>query len=965
MDLGTRLLSDVIHFTKFARWNEAEGRRETYEESVDRTFEMHRRRFPFLHEELERAKQVVLRKDGLPSTRSLHFGGEAIEKNHARIYHCSARALNGYEAFAEGMFLLLSGDGFGYSVQQHHLDQLPDVKIPTEYEDYVIADTIEGWAEAVKRLFDAYLNGSPIPVFDYSQIRAKGEPLVTSGGKAPGPEPLRKTLNQIGRLFAPYETGDRLTSIDAHDMMCRISEAVLSGGIRRSSMIAIFSLEDEDMLHAKSTYYDAEVLRARGDSVTIRHRGRVVSGTMTDYDKDQYSKTRAIPWWVMYPHRRAANNSVMMVRDEITKEGFDAYWKALVASGSGEPGMLLSNSREQITNPCQPAWATVLTPDGISTIGKVEIGDIIWSKDGWTTIVNKQQTGTKDVYEYQTNASTFVGTPNHRVFSEGEKVEVDDAGSIDLLSGSIKTETLDPQDIMDGLVLGDGSASNNLVFLYIGGDDQCYHQSEVSALIGKHRPGLKETAWEVTTTVQPEELPNTYDRAIPDRFLYGTSATVRGVLRGLFSANGSVCGNRVTLKTTSNVLARQVQLMLNSVGIISYITTKFQNGDYECKESYDVNISRDREVFYESIGFLHPTKMERLIGMTSKRGYKTTYEIASVQYVSTEPVFSLTVDNLTHSYWTGGCDVANCGEISLSAEGQMCNLTEVDVSDIESQEDLNERVWAAAFLATLQASYTDFHFLNPNWRQVTEEEALLGVGLTGIASGELEKYDVPQAARVALEVNQTYAAKIGIKPAARVTCVKPSGTSSLLLMCSSGIHAWHAPFFIKRLRINKLEPIAGYLARELPELVEEEEMDSNNIVLSLPIRSPDSAITIGDESAIDTLERVKWINQQWIVPGHRYGVNGHNCSCTIYVKPDEWHDVREWVWQNREFMNGVSFLPYHGGIYPQMPNEEITEEEYQAMLKLVKRLDLTQIREDDDYTQLQLEMACTAGACEL
>ena len=268
------------------------------------------------------------------------------------------------------------------------------------------------------------------------------------------------------------------------------------------------------------------------------------------------------------------------------------------------------------TNPCQPAWATVLTPNGIKTFGEIKVGDIIWSAEGWTKIIRKQSSGIKEVFEYRTTAGSFYGTDTHRVVSHGTKVEAKDADDIDILAGEIVPErriTLDVQDIMDGLVIGDGSvhkASNNLVFLYIGDNDTDYFTSPIHPLIGEHRPALKNSAYEVKTTIKAVELPKTFLREIPERFFKGTSSVVCGFLKGLYSANGSVVGKRVALKTSSPKLRDQVQIMLSSVGIRSYYTTnyskevEFNNGFYSCKESYDINISSDRDIFMKNIGFL-------------------------------------------------------------------------------------------------------------------------------------------------------------------------------------------------------------------------------------------------------------------------------------------------------------------------------------------------------------------------
>jgi len=333
------------------------------------------------------------------------------------------------------------------------------------------------------------------------------------------------------------------------------------------------------------------------------------------------------------------------------------------------------------SNACQPAWAKVLTPEGIRNLGDMEIGSKIWSKEGWTTIINKWATGIKPVYKYQTTANIFYGTENHKLVSNGMKVEAKEAESIEVLTGAYTSDIIiDPKDVMDGLVVGDGSvhkASNNLVHLCIGEKDKDYFNSEVSTLIKKHRPGLHSYAYEIETSIKASELPKTYERKVPERFMIERNKAV-GFLRGLFSANGSVAGNRITLKAASKQIIEDAQLMLSSIGIRSYFTTnkattiKFSNGVYTNRQSYDLNISVDREKYAQIIGFIQEYKNEALHLMNKGR-IQVDHDIINVELVSEELVYDITVNNESHTYWTQGCNVSNCGEIPNDAEN-ICDL---------------------------------------------------------------------------------------------------------------------------------------------------------------------------------------------------------------------------------------------------------------------------------------------------
>jgi ribonucleoside-diphosphate reductase alpha chain len=615
MDVTQEILSEITTYMKYAKFVPEKNRRETWSELVTRNKEMHQTKFPQLKNEIEEAYKLVYDKKVLPSMRSLQFAGKPIELNNARIFNCSFLPLDDWRSFSEIMFLLLSGCGVGYSVQTHHIDQLPEIKVPTKHKRYLIGDSIEGWADAVRMLCKAYFTGAPLPLFDYRDIRAKGAQLITVGGKAPGPEPLKECLFNLQKVFERKQNGDKLTSVEAHDMACHIADAVLSGGIRRAALISLFNLDDEDMLTCKF-----------GD------------------------------WWEENPQRGRANNSAVVMRHKIDEEEFFKLWKKIELSGSGEPGIYFSNDKDWGTNPC-------------------------------------------------------------------------------------------------------------------------------------------------------------------------------------------------------------------------------------C-------------------------------------------EIALRSY-------------------------------------QFCNLCEVNVSNVESQEDLNERVRVGAFIGTLQAAYTDFHYLRDIWRKTTEKDALLGVGMTGIGSGAILAYDLKKAADLAKTENARIAEIIGVNKAARVTTVKPSGTSSLVLGTSSGIHAWHNDYYIRRIRVGKNEAIYNYLAINHPELVEDDFFKPTiQAVISVPQKAPAGSI-LRTENVIDMLERTKRFNVQWVKKGHRKGANTNNVSATVSINENEWEQVGQWMWENRDTFNGLSVLPYFGGSYTQAPFEDITEEQFNEMAQHLHNIDLSKIVEFSDDTALMDQAACAGGACEI
>ena len=617
MELASKILSDVTVHMKYAKFIPELNRRENWDEIVTRNKMMHIKKYPQLKTEILDAYQLVHDRKILPSMRSMQFGGKPIDINNARLYNCCYLPMDSYESFSEVMFLLLSGTGVGYSVQQHHVDKLPEVRKPTKTRRYLVGDSIEGWSDAVKVLMKAYFAGRSLPLFDFSDVRPKGARLITSGGKAPGPEPLHDCLHNVRKVLDRKNDGDRLTPFEVHEINCYIADAVLSGGIRRSAMISLFDLDDEDMLTCKFG-----------------------------------------SWWDSKPHLARANNSAVIVRHKIDKETFIELWKKIEASKSGEPGFFFTNDKDWGMNPC--------------------------------------------------------------------------------------------------------------------------------------------------------------------------------------------------------------------------------------------------------------------------------------------------------------------AEISLRPY-QFCNLVTINASDVVDQEDYNARAKAAAFIATLQASYTDFHYLRDIWKKTTEREALIGVSMTGIASGRVLDLNMKEAATVVKDENKRVAALLDINPAARTTTVKPEGTSSLVLGSSSGIHAWHNDYYIRRVRVGKNEAIYTYLAINHPDMIEDEFFKpTQQAVIQVPQKAPNGAIT-RQESAMELLSRVQTVWADWVRAGHRKGENKNNVSTTVSIKDDEWDKVGDWMWHNRNMYTALSVLPFDGHTYTQSPFEDCDEETYNEMMETLREVNVDNIIEVEDTTDLQGEVACggAGGSCEV
>jgi len=353
MEISQRILSDITVHMKYGKYLPEKNRRESWEELVTRNKEMHQKKYPHLHDEIEEAYKFVYNKKVLPSMRSLQFGGKPIEISPNRIYNCAYLPIDDWRSFGEVMFLLLGGTGVGYSVQQHHIDELPEIRRPDPKKNrrYLIADSIEGWADAVKMLMKSYFQGGATLNFDFSDIRAKGARLVTSGGKAPGPQPLKECLVKITGILDTKENGEKLSTIEVHDIVCHIADAVLAGGIRRAALIALFSADDDEMISCKSG-----------------------------------------AWWELNPQRGRANNSAVLLRNRVTKEFFMSLWDKIKNSGSGEPGIYLNNDKDWGTNPCCfIGETTIQTDNGIMTIK--DIVDSINSGESCNVKTFNEETG--------------------------------------------------------------------------------------------------------------------------------------------------------------------------------------------------------------------------------------------------------------------------------------------------------------------------------------------------------------------------------------------------------------------------------------------------------------------------------------------------------------------------------------------------------------------------------------------
>lgn len=937
-DKSLKTLSDIIIYLKYARYIPSEYRRENWNEIVQRRMQMDMEKFPNITDLILDKYSYVFDKKVLPSMRSLQFAGKAIQINPARIYNCSFIAVQDVHAFSEIMFLLLSGCGVGFSVQRHHVEKLPEIKVPSESKRYMIADSIEGWSDAVKVLMKSYLEGSFFPLFDYRDIRPKGTPLKTAGGIAPGHEDLKKALESIQRILSNKKPGEKLKPIECHDIICHIALCVRSGGIRRSALISLFSPDDEEMMKCKSG----------------------------EWYKDNYQ-------------RSSANNSVVLQRDEISREEFSNIMNIIVEGNSGEPGFFFTNDKNVGTNPCLHGDTLVYTKNGIFRIKDLKNKKFqVLTHTGKYADAFCYHTGQKPTREIRfSNGLTICATDEHRwpvvdsktgnvVFRPTKALNVGD--NILASIGEREINFGETGSYKEGYILGvyfvndifyssmrkfvDGSIyvfRNSKLFNELTNDENNIFYKYADNVV------LRRSSY-----IDVCEKYNYRKYNFPEVLYTASREMIRGFLQALLDYRATTSNNRIRIylgHAIEHVYAVKCLVnFLNLLGIKAYLiesTNSYIEIRYKASFDYLKNVL---QVWNDRVDY---NKLEK----TEFDKYHIKISSLKLNEINLD-VYDIQVEDDDHTFELGTCFTSNCAEISLNSF-QFCNLTEINYSIIENDKMFHELADAAAFIATLQASYTDFHYLRSEFKKVTEKESLIGVGLTGISSNR-RNLNLREAAHVVKYANERYAKMIGINPAARTTTVKPSGTTSLVLGTSSGIHAWHDNFYIRRIRINKKEPIYEHFIYYFPHLIEDDYFDPDAAAyICLPIRSPEGAITRKEEKAIDLLERVKKFNVEWVKEGHRQGINYNNVSTTVNVMDHEWKEVEDWLWNNRYNYTAVSLLPFDGGTYIQMPFESIDEKRYNELISYIPDVKMDEIKEYVDNTKLIDEAACSGGKCEI
>lgn len=691
-----------IHKSRYARFLPDKNRREHWNETVDRYVDYIKNnvneKYSFKDDKLfEEIRSAIFNMEIMPSMRAMMTAGKALDRDNTAGYNCSYLPIDDPKSFDEAMFILMCGTGVGFSVERQYINKLPEIpeKIYDSDTIIVVKDSKEGWAKSFRMLL-ALLYSGELPKWDLSKLRAAGAPLKTFGGRSSGPGPLDDLFKFVVKIFKNAQ-GRKLTSLECHDIMCKIGEIVVVGGVRRSAMISLSNLSDDRMRNAK-----------------------------------------AGAWWEANVQRALSNNSA--VYTEKPEVGlFMQEWLSLYESKSGERGIFSRSASQKVakksgrreaehefgTNPC-------LHPDSmVETIhGRVKIKDItkptmVYSMDfegklcirpcsaSW---ISKKDA--KTIKVKIASGKEVICTPDHKIFIEGRG-------------------WVEAQDIKIG--------------------DEVVHL--VRNRRGATYSGVKLTTQNKRDFIMEHRLVyESYYGKIPDGY-------------DVHHIDGDTYNNDID------------NLECLSHSDHSRITAIEQPNDHMMTGYHGKGGN--------GWGFISPPNSrhgEKIIVPMPEELKSNLHQYATVVSISEGPitdVYDLTVED-THNFIADFVVVHNCSEIILRPY-QFCNLTEVIVRAEDTDQDLLRKVRYATILGTLQSTLTYFPYLRKIWQKNTEEERLLGVSLTGIYDSTLlNNYKnealgerLSKLKNEAVETNRIYAEKIGIPQSTAVTCVKPSGCTTL------------------------------------------------------------------------------------------------------------------------------------------------------------------------------------------
>lgn len=799
------LYQQVIHQTRYARWNEEAKRRETWDETTQRyvdyfdKFLQDTRDYTLSDKIKASVHKALYGMDIMPSMRTFMTAGKALDSAPVSAYNCAYLVVDSVRSFSEHMYVLMCGTGSGFSVEKRFVDKLPEVPSELHPTDTVIvvADSRKGWCVALNQLMNLLYAGS-IPKWDVSKVRPEGARLKTFGGYSSGPGVLEELFRHIIKTFEGAK-GRKMRPIEVFSIMTYIAQIVVVGGVRRSATICLFDKDDAEMRVAKSGQ-----------------------------------------WWVNNGHFAMANISAVFEGRPRSTEFMDV-WKTLVASGSGEPGVLnrkaLWDDAESIgretrepngarialgVNPSLRSGTRVLTAEGVYPIESLAGKDILVPNlDGAMSPAKCFLSGKdKPLWEITLkNGQVFYATAEHEwPVYDTKSNTVHKRRTPQLSFGDGLLPTVHTQlpfgtegDYEDGFVIGwnlgdgwiterdggiqigfivsegDGDAPKNRIEKYLSTRCGWNGSFEGKSEINVNNQSLRDIFEKFGVGHKSKGLPSSVWTTASESFR-------KGIIDGLFSSDGSADERGIGLFSSHSALVKDVQELLGLYGINTSIThrtlsdVEFPNGKTYDRtyESYALRTrSKDMVQRFGSLFSLtHAGKQKRLIERATgeSRNYRDLRYVESVRETDLqEDVWDITVYDNTHCFHLCGVVTGNCSEISLRPN-EFCNLTGASIRPEDTLETLLEKVKLATILGTWQACIDDFDYLRKVWTDNVEDERLLGVCLAGIMDHPVLSKQTDESAEwyqklrdVAWETNKTWAKRLKINTSASVTAIKPAG----------------------------------------------------------------------------------------------------------------------------------------------------------------------------------------------
>jgi len=989
--------------TKFARWNEEKKRRETWQEVCERVlgwFKKQPKLTKVQQEEWNELYTYLYNLKASPAMRVIQMAGPPLDRCNVGVFNCSYLPFQDIFSFVELLYILMQGTGAGFSVESYNIEHLPRIKRQkgSEKIKHAIEDSTEGWCDALKLGLETWFEGGDVE-FDFTAIRPAGARLLTKGGRSCGPEPL-KDLLKFSRDLILKRQGKYLTELDCHDLGCMIGKIVQVGGVRRAALISLSDLNSNEMREAKSgAWWQNHVYRSMANNSAV-------------YDSKP-TDTVFMEEWLSLAKSGSGERGIFN-RDGVIKMLPKRRKKVRFGTNPCfHPDTRIFTNRgmmriEDMYNAGESCW--YISVDNRSELKQKDYGVT-------TKVASRVELTQKSAQVYKLTTEhghEILCTSNHEFPTNRGRLQLKDMKPGDHImlqseEGSFNTSGDYGQGLILGLVAGCGSieagAKRQKVSL-----DHFFNDVNNYSMVKDCRKALsrRTTSGNVKMASLYSQLSmkmsgpvfsskiqsfagvediTELKRGIPESVMTGGRGMSVGYLCGLMTSASKVirntngAGSTVSLQieSTSHKLMLDAQMLLANFGVVSKVKKVVRKPDSSVPIIDERNNVTDHERYSLVIShancltLMDNVGVDGLVGMTlsdligsdlnSWNTSDETYTTAVKEIVahSVSDVYCINQPE-NHNVIANGVVAGNCAEIILRPY-EFCNLTIVIARPDDTPETLKEKIRVATIFGTMQASCTNFKYIRKDWNKNCEEEALLGVDITGQMDCPLlrpgaegrEKL-LEELKAVVAKTNEEWAKKIGINRAAADTCVKPSGDSSQFFNCGSGIHAWFGKYFIRRVRERKDSPVARMLMDQgVPWMVAPE--DPSLLCFEFPRKAPEGALTRHDQTAVEQLEN-------WLVWKRHFAE--HSVSATVYIEDTEWFEAGRWVHKNFDEVSGVSFLPRDNGSYTGTPYEEIGEEEYRKRLAALPEIDWSKLvrYETEDMTVGSQTYACTAGGCD-